>query len=295
VKISVSSYSYHRYLSEGRLDIFGIIRATAELGFDGIEFSGLRLPEGATDTAVLAAKVRDACNQAGLLMASYTIPADFINPSQGGDWQDEVERLKGEVDIAAILGTPCMRHDATRGIEGGDKGLGEFLQVLPIISKGCRVVAEYAADKGIRTMVENHGFLIQDSDRCAVLYEEINHPNFGWLMDIGNFLCADEAPLRAVTRMAPYAIHVHAKDFHIKPGPADPGDGWFCSRGCTWLRGSIIGHGNVDIAGCIKALKDASYDGFLSIEFEGMEDNLQALKIGLDNLRRYRDNSAQSM
>jgi len=44
VKISVSSYSYHRYLSEGRLDIFGIIRATAELGFDGIEFSALTYP-----------------------------------------------------------------------------------------------------------------------------------------------------------------------------------------------------------------------------------------------------------
>ena len=289
MKISVSSYSYHRYLSEGRLDIFGVIRTTAELGFDGIEFSGLRLPEGETDTASLAAKVRDACAQAGLQIASYTMPADFVNPPQGGDWQDEVERLKGEVDIAAILGAPRMRHDATRGIEGGDKGLAEFLKVLPDVAKGCRAITEYAADKGIRTMVENHGFLIQDSDRCAVLYEEINHPNFGWLVDIGNFLCADEDPLRAVTRMAPHAIHAHAKDFHIKPGTDDPGDGWFRSRGGTWLRGSIIGHGNVDTAGCIRALQAAGYDGFLSIEFEGMEDNLQALKIGMDNLRRYRD------
>ena len=33
-------------------------------------------------------------------------------------------------------------------------------------------------------------------------------------------------------------------------------------------------------------LKNAGYEGFLSIEFEGMEDNLTALEAGLDYLRR---------
>ncbi len=287
MEIGVSSYSFQRYLNESKMDIFGLIKATAELGFDGIEFSGLKLPEGETDTAALAVRVKEACAEAGLPIISYTIGADFINPPQGGSWQDEVERLKGEVDIAAILGVPCMRHDATGGIKDGKKDLAEFLEVLPDVAGGCRAITEYAADKGIKTMVENHGFLIQDSDRCAVLFNEVNHPNFGWLVDIGNFLCADDDPLRAVSRMAPHAIHAHAKDFHIKPGIADPGEGWFRSRGGNWLRGSIIGHGNVDTAGCIKALQAAGYDGFLSIEFEGMEDNRKALEIGLENLRRY--------
>jgi sugar phosphate isomerase/epimerase len=229
MKISVSSYSFQRYLNEGRMNIFDLIKTTAEIGFDGIEFSGLKLPEGETDTAALAAGVKDACAEAGLPIISYTIGADFINPPQGGSWQDEVERLKGEVDIAAALGAPRMRHDATGGIKDGNKDLAEFLEVLPVVAGGCRAITEYAADKGIRTMVENHGFLVQDSDRCAVLFDEVNHPNFGWLVDIGNFLCADDDPLRAVTRMAPHAIHAHAKDFHIKPSTADPGDGWFRS------------------------------------------------------------------
>ena len=33
-------------------------------------------------------------------------------------------------------------------------------------------------------------------------------------------------------------------------------------------------------------LKKAGYDGYLSLEFEGMEDNLTALKAGLAYLRR---------
>jgi hypothetical protein len=81
-------------------------------------------------------------------------------------------------------------------------------------------------------MVENHGFFAQDSARVEKLLNAVNHPNFGWLVDMGNFVCADEEPYKAVGIAAPYAFHVHAKDFHIKSGMLpNPGQGWFRSRG----------------------------------------------------------------
>ena len=285
MKIGVSSYSWSRYMREGKLDIFGVIQATKEVGFDAIEFSGLNAPEGTTDLIAFAGKIKAACAEAGLPIMSYTIGADFLN-AEGG-WEKEAERLKGEVDIAAALGVPCMRHDATRGYGPDRLSTWEFFQALPILEKGCRAVTEYAATKGVKTMVENHGHFVQDSDRCEILMKAVNHPNFGALVDIGNFICADDDPVRATTRMAPYAFHVHAKDFHRKPGTEDPGQGWGTSRGGNKYRGSIIGHGNVDVPGCIAAIKAAGYKGYLSIEFEGMEDNRLALEIGLANLRRY--------
>ncbi len=285
MRIGVSSYSYSRYLREGKLDIFGVIEKTAELGFDAIEFSGLSQPEGTTDLIAFAGKIKDACVKAGLPIMSYTIGADFIN-GEGG-CEKEIERVKKEVDIAAVLGAPCMRHDATRGFGPDRLSMYDFMEALPILEKGCRGVTEYAATKGVKTMVENHGFFVQDSDRCAALMKTVNSPNFGSLVDVGNFLCADDDPVRACACMAPYAFHVHVKDFHTKPGNADPGTGWFRSRGGTPLRGAIVGHGNVDVPACLKALKDGGYDGYISIEFEGMEDNIQALTIGLENLRRY--------
>jgi len=287
MKTGVSSYSWSRYMRDGKLDIFGVINATAEVGFEGIEFSGLNAPEGTTDLIAFAGKLKDACAEAGLPIISYTIGADFLNPPKGGDWKEEVERLKGEVQIASALGAPRMRHDASRGFGAGRVWLSDFIEALPILEKGCRAVTEFAADLGVKTMVENHGHFVQDSDRCEALMKAVNHPNFGALVDIGNFVCADDDPVRAVTKMAPYAFHVHAKDFHLKPGSADPGQGWGTSRGGNRYRGSIIGHGNVDVPGCIEALKAAGYDGFISIEFEGMEDNRLALEIGLANLRRY--------
>ena len=80
----------------------------------------------------------------------------------------------------------------------------------------------------------------------------------------------------------PYAFHVHAKDFLLKSGGCiDPGEGWFRSRGQNFLRGTVVGHGVVPVAQCIAILKTAGYDGWLSLEFEGHEDNLPALRHGL--------------
>lgn len=287
MKIGVSSYSFSRYQSEGKLDIFGVINAAAHLGFTGIEFAGFGPGSDCSDIKDFAMRVKDACEQVNLDIMSWTIGADFLNPPGGGSVDDEITRLCGEVDIAVALGAPKMRHDATGGFKGRANDLTDFMQALPIVARGYRGVTEYAVDKGVQTMIENHGFFFQDSDRVAALIDLVGHPNFGALVDIGNFLCADEEPLIAVRQMAPYAFHVHAKDFHIKDANADPGAGWFRSRGGMPLRGAIVGHGNVDTQGCIKILKDAGYDGYLSIEFEGMEDNLVALETGLANLTRY--------
>lgn len=287
MKLGVSSYSFSRYVHEGRLDLFGVIKSAAEIGFQGIEFSGFGPDGEGVDPIELAKRVKDACAESNLTIMSWTIGADFLNPPGGGTVDDEIARLRGQVDIAEALGAPMMRHDATGGFRGRKNDLSDYMEALPVVAKGYKGVTEYAADKGIKTMIENHGFFFQDSDRVEALINRVGNPNFGALVDIGNFLCADEEPLMAVKRMAPYAFHVHAKDFHIKNASADPGEGWFRSRGGTWLRGSIIGHGNVDIKGCLEILKEAGYDGFLSIEFEGMEDNRRALEIGFANLSRY--------
>ncbi|MBR6058397.1 MAG: hypothetical protein IKP58_09555, partial [Victivallales bacterium] len=62
---------------------------------------------------------------------------------------------------------------------------------------------------------------------------------------------------------------------------------WFQSRAGNYLRGAIIGHGNVPVAQCVRNLIQKGYDGVLSIEFEGMEDVLTGIAIGQENLRRF--------
>ncbi|MDP2990941.1 MAG: sugar phosphate isomerase/epimerase [Kiritimatiellota bacterium] len=286
MKIGVSSYSFSRLVAGGQMQQIDVIAKTKEMGFDVIEFSTLALPKG-MQALDFAPRLKAESDRVGLKVVNYTIGADFINGSKG-DWKAEAERLKDEVRVAKILGVPGMRHDATRGFPAGYKGACGFDDALPTLIKGCRLVTEFAADLGIRTMVENHGCFCQDSERVEKLVNGVNHPNFGALVDMGNFLCADEDPARAVGRMMPYAFHCHAKDFHVKPGTApNPGTGWFQSRAGNWLRGSIIGHGDVPVTQCLRTMKRAGYDGVLSIEFEGMEDVLTGIAASLANLRRY--------
>jgi sugar phosphate isomerase/epimerase len=181
-----------------------------------------------------------------------------------------------------------MRHDATGGFKPEYRGPRSFDDALPVLAKGCRAVTEFAAEKGIKTMVENHGFFCQDSVRVEKLMNAVNHDNFGALLDMGNFLCADENPAEAFGRLMPYASHCHAKDFHVKSGMAvNPGEGWFQSRAGNYLRGAIIGHGDVPIQQCIRLMKKGGYDGVLSIEFEGIEEPLKGIGIGLANLKRF--------
>jgi sugar phosphate isomerase/epimerase len=137
------------------------------------------------------------------------------------------------------------------------------------------------------TTVENHRFFCQNSARVEALVSEVDHPNFGVLIDLGNFLCIDEEPAAAVGVLTRHAVHVHAKDFHVKSRrELPPGEGWFASRSGAHLRGAILGHGVVLVLACLRILKAAGYDGSIVVEFEGLEDPMQALRLGLANLRR---------
>lgn len=284
MRFGVSTYSFSSLMKNGSMTQFDAIKKAAQLGFEVIEFSNLFVPDDMTVLEYIE-NIKEEAIKNGIMIGNYTIGADFINCT-GGDWRAEVKRLMKEVDKAVLLGSKGMRHDATRGFPTDKKGAKGFDEALKILTPACREVTQYAHDKGVKTMVENHGYFCQDSERVEKLINCVDHENFGVLLDMGNFLCVDEDPVKAVGRLAGYAFHVHTKDFHYKSGnEPDPGRGWFDTRAGNKLRGSIIGHGIVPVSQCLKQIKKSGYDDVISIEFEGLEDPVLALSIGLENLK----------
>lgn len=285
MKFAVSSYSYCRLIGSGEKSLVDCIALAKETGFDGIEFVEFDVPDSVTK-AEYAALLRSECEKNGIEPVAYTIGADFLYGCDG-DIDKEIERLKGEVDIASALGVKLMRHDSTRGYSKEDRGFKSFDDALPRIIKGCRAVTEYAKTLGIKTMTENHGFFCQESRRVEKIVNGVANDNFGILVDIGNFMCADEDPVEAVGRLHPYAFHVHAKDFHKKSGNAPMFcDGFFKTRGGTYLRGAIIGHGDVPVYQCLSTIISSGYDGYVTVEFEGLEDQVTGTTYGLNTLKR---------
>lgn len=289
MKLAVSSYSYNQKLKTGEMTQLDAIRIAKEQGFDGIEFTDLRPSAEPTlaEQLAYAKELREEASRVGIEIVAYLVGAKLYGGSAEEDVK-EVERLIGQLDVAATLGAKIFRHDvcSTEKIHGKTVS---FEQMLLTIAANVRKVTEYAATLGIRTCSENHGLVVQDSDRVERLYNTVRHENYGLLVDMGNFACVDEDSVRAVSRLAPYAIHAHAKDFTVLPFDAEIEEGkkYFESRACNKLMGCAIGDGNIPIAQCIAILKKAKYDGYITIEFEGNGECLSEIEKGLSNLKRY--------
>lgn len=278
MRIGVSSYSFSQAIGDGRMTMLDVIPKAKEMGYDGVEIVKMVSDE---QMRVLAPKLAEQSKEYDMPIIAYMVGADFL----ANDMDAQVEELKKEVEIAAMLGARRMRHDATGGKDKNGNDVS-WEDALPILAEGYTRVTEYAAGIGIKTMIENHGYFAQDAYRVKQLVEAVNHRNFGWLVDMGNFMCADETPVESVKTAASHAVHVHAKDFHSKKqGEFVPNFGWFPSRGGNSLRGALVGHGDVNVAECLAILKNAGYDGWLSVEFEGIEDCLMALQKNLEVLR----------
>ena len=288
MKIGVSSYSFDRYLRENKCGYREIVRLAQQIGFAGVEFIDLLNPawgiEG--DEIALARAVRAAAEEFGMAIPAYTVAADFLSC----DPDAEVERICRKVDVAKELGAKVFRHDASFHLR--DLPGYSFEDGIAEMAPRIRRVTEYAAERGIVTCTENHGFVYQAPERVKRLIEAVGHKNYGWLVDIGNFSVVDHDNLQAVKIAAPYAVHVHAKDFLLLPDPGDDAKipaGFQRSAGGNIWCGTVLGRGNVDVKGCLNALKTTGYDGWVSLEFEGCEEVLSALSEGYSFLARTLD------
>lgn len=283
MKIGVSSYSFNSYILKNKCDYLHICDKAKALGFDGIEFIDLDSKAwGITDDPKkCAAEIKAHCDKIGLTIFAYTVGANLFSNIGA---EAEVERLCGCIDVAKILGAPVLRHDICWSLP--KKPLYNYRDAIRELAPYVRKITEYAEKLGIKTCTENHGHIFQSPERIEALILAVDHKNFGWLCDVGNFLCFDVQPTDAVKIAAPYTFHVHVKDFLKKSGELLKPEGFFGTAGGNYLRGTVLGHGTVPLASCIRTLKNAGYDGTVSIEFEGFEDTDFALSAGLAYLKQ---------
>jgi len=287
VKFGFSSYSFHQRLSTNQMSIADVIDWVADSEGEHLELAVLSDEPGSPIpniawTPEQVAEVKTHAEQRGVALSGVAVTANLDQP-EGEALIAAIERVRRYLDMAHSLGITHVRHDVAMHRFDGDDTV-EFDRALPAIAQGAKAIARYAAERGMTTSLENHGHFVQSSDRVRRVIHAVDEPNFRTTLDIGNFLCVDEDPTIAVPANLPYASVVHFKDFYVRT--EDPGDGWFRSRGGRYLRGAIVGNGDIDIRTICRAIKESGFDGYASIEFEGSEDCLVGCARGIANAAR---------
>ncbi|MFG6446050.1 sugar phosphate isomerase/epimerase family protein [Microbacterium sp. P06] len=286
MQFGFSSYSFYQYLRDGRMSLFDVIDWIAASDATHMEIATVSLsPEISNDTSTLdqdpefVAAIGRHAAAAGVTLSNLVVPGDLL----GARRDEQMARLKRHIDVAAELGITLFRHDvAPWGMKAKDAA--EFEELLPRMVDASRELARYAAPLGITTSVENHGLLMNGGERVRRLIHLVDEPNFKTTLDVGNFLSVDDNAVVSATLNAPLASIVHLKDFYIRD--AYPGEGWHHTPGGKYLLGAIVGYGDLDMRRIVQGIVGSGYDGFVSIEFEGIEDALVGAERGLANAMR---------
>jgi sugar phosphate isomerase/epimerase len=285
MRLGVSSYSFLRSMTAGTMTIFDVIDWVADSDADHLELAVGMFGDDLPNDPELVAAIAERASDKGVELANYVVGADF----RGDDLEAQVATVKSHLAVAHQLGITRFRHDvvawAWRDADQ-DEYERTFARIVPI----CQDIADSAATLGITTTVENHGFFNNNSERVRRLVAAVDRPNFRTLLDVGNFLCVDEDPLIAVQLSLPMAEVVHLKDFHVRQVPPAP-EGWLTTLAGRGILGTIVGYGDLPMPRIIDRIKASGFDGPISVEFEGLEDDHTAVTTGIANARRLWDAS----
>jgi sugar phosphate isomerase/epimerase len=275
VKLGVSSYCFRSLMASGEMDLIAVLDWVASSPAGHLEIAAMDGEYYLENDGV----VRDAAAHAGDLgvpIVNYLVSGDLRTAED-----KEIDRLRRQLDVAHRFGARIFRHDVAPW-SWREQDPGEFETTFEKVVEGCRAVADHAAELGIVSTIENHGFFMNGSDRLARLVHAVDRPNFRVTLDLGNGLCVGEVPGKTAAGLIDIAAIVGVKDFHIR---RSAGDGWLKTLAGDYLLGTIAGHGDLDLTSLL-ALVGTRPELHVSLEFEGLESTPNAIERSLNNILR---------
>ncbi len=272
MKIGFMIYSLSRSLADGVLSVPAALSLMKELGAEGVDFS---VPDG---TDYTNAEVREMVQDAGLVVSSYIGGADLTmdDPAERARSLNEVRRV---IDSAVEVGTTTVLVTTGNCARGQDRAEGRRN-----VATGLAEVLPYAKDRGVTLSIEDYGSPLAPYQTSAECLEVLEMAGADLMMtyDSGNMVLGDEDPVAFLEAVKRRVVHAHAKDW--EPVPAETDRALTARSGRKYV-GTVVGQGVLDYPAIIAVLKAMDYQGFLSFEYEGRTDPVQAAREGMAYLR----------
>lgn len=230
-------------------EVFGY---ASQVGYHGVEIAPHTLAESVTDISEnRREQIRWAAEKEGveivglhwLLLSPEGLYLNHPNPQIRKRTQDyliELVRFCGDLGgKIMVVGSPRQRNI----LEGHT--YQEAWQLTVEVLQGCLDVAE---ERGVILCIEPIDKAVTNFINTAAegvrLVEEIGHPNLKLMVDVRATINQGEDVVAVIRKYKDLIVHVHANDASGR-GP---------------------GFGSTDFLPIVKALRDVSYDGYLSVE-----------------------------
>lgn len=277
MKVSVSMYSLASTIKKENWSVLDFIDYAKRISLDGVELLDFYW-ENPGDMEQEIESVKQALKENNLKVSAYDVSNNFVKDSKEEQDKEVLKVLDG-IQVAKKLGTNIVR------VFCGD--LHEnltFENGAELIVNALRRCAEIAEKEKVYLALENHGLLAGKSTQVNNIIREVNSPYVKSTFDTGNFLLVHEPPEEAFEQMKNDIVHVHFKDFREKE-ENEQLKGFHSTKGIE-LIGVIPGDGKVNLEYIVNGLKEIQYNGWLSIEYEGVEDAKLANEEAVNRLRK---------
>lgn len=220
---------------------------SVEKALDASKMLGLRFWEGFSGHIPMTTVPATIASQKELLKKfDVKMLAYGVLPFDGNE-----TKARQSFDYAKAIGLETLSANPSK-----DKATFDLLDKL---------VAEYE----INIAIHNHGpnALYDKIDDVVNLVKD-RHPRVGACVDTGHYLRSKENPVEAIERLKGRVYGVHLKD--VKDAKIF----------------KILGEGDLDVVGCLKALKSQNYQHCLALEYEENPKNpLSDLEACLKHVR----------
>jgi sugar phosphate isomerase/epimerase len=254
MRYSLCSYSLHRTVDAGKMDVFDYDRFCKETGFTQLDPWNVHIARAYSDNGYVA-ELKASAADVGLPYGCIAVDgAHIFEPSAEARAENQRHRYRW-LEIAAELGAEQLRIDAG----GRGQSLGE---ILPIVIEGYKDIIARARPHGVEIIIENHWGPTNHPDAMRQLLDAV--PGLGLLFDSYNW--PEGTHGRAWPEFAGDARLTHFKTFTFDAQGNEP----------DW-----------DIPGVIRLLQQAGYQGAWGIESTPEDgDELGAARRTLALLKR---------
>jgi D-psicose/D-tagatose/L-ribulose 3-epimerase len=227
-------------------DHYPILAQLKKAGFDGVE---IPLFEG--DEAHFR-EVRKELDKQGLKCTVVTVMNEQANPisPDAAVREAAVERLRWAIDMTATLGGEVMAgpyHSPLAVFSGQPPTEDEKKRAVEVLRKA----AEHAAKAKVRLAIEYLNrfecYFLTTAAQARELVDRVGHPSFRTMYDSFHAHIEEKSPTAAVASLGDRFVHVHISEN---------------DRGTP-------GTGQVRWDETFRALRQAKYDGWLTIEAFG--------------------------